>query len=107
MHSKFISVGLPDAPIPPIPAMAFSGNGAFFGSSHIGSKKEALEMLDLAAKKGIKPWYVLCPITCISQIGVDIVVCRITVLPMKKCGEAVEKVKNNSVRYRYVLTTDI
>jgi alcohol dehydrogenase (NADP+) len=35
----------------------FMGNACFFGGSKIGSKKEAMEMLDLAARKGIKPWY--------------------------------------------------
>ena len=56
MHGKFISVGLPDKPIPFVSPAAFASNGAFFGSSHIGSKKEALEMLALAVKKGVKPW---------------------------------------------------
>ena len=44
-------------------------------------------MLDLAAKKGIKPW--------------------IEELPMKDCKTAVEGVKNGKARYRYVLTQDL
>ena len=56
VHGKMISVGLPDSNFPGIKAMIFASNACFFGGSHIGSKKEALEMLDLAAKKGIKPW---------------------------------------------------
>jgi alcohol dehydrogenase (NADP+) len=44
-------------------------------------------MLDLAAKKGIKPW--------------------IEVLPMKDVKKAVEGVKNNKVKYRYVLKQDL
>ena len=56
VHGKFVAVGLPDSDLPPIDSFAFLKNGAFFGGSHIGSKKEALEMLDLAAKKGVKPW---------------------------------------------------
>ena len=56
VHGKFITVGLPDGQFPAFSGSSLTGNGCFFGASHIGSKKEALEMLDLAAKKGIKPW---------------------------------------------------
>lgn len=87
MHGKYISVGLPDEPIPGFSPAALSGNGCFFGGSHIGSKKEALAMLSLADKKGIKPW--------------------IEELPMKDAKKAVENVQKNSVRYRYVLKQDI
>jgi len=45
-------------------------------------------MLKLAAEKGIKP--------ILDEI-----------LPMSKAGDAVEKVKNNSVRYRFVLKQDL
>ncbi|EJD05564.1 GroES-like protein [Fomitiporia mediterranea MF3/22] len=87
MHGKFISVGLPDAPLPATGAFAFAGNGCFFGGSHIGSKKEALAMLSLADKKGIKPW--------------------IEEFSMKDVKKAVEGVHKNNVRYRYVLKQDI
>ena len=56
VHGKFISVGLPDSKFPGVNAFMFAGNACFFGGSHIGSRKEALEMLDIAAKKGVKPW---------------------------------------------------
>ena len=56
IHGQFVTVGLPDNPLPPIQPFTFAANGALFGASHIGSKREAMEMLDLAAKKGIKPW---------------------------------------------------
>ena len=58
VHGKFITVGIPEEPLPSIPAMVLVNNGCFFGGSHIGSKKEALSMLKLAADKGIKPWCV-------------------------------------------------
>ena len=45
-------------------------------------------MLKLAAEKGIKP--------ILDEI-----------LPMSKAGDAVEKVKNNTVRYRFVLKQDL
>ena len=37
-------------------------NGGHLSGSHIGSKKEALEMLDLVAKHGIKSWIEEIPI---------------------------------------------
>jgi D-arabinose 1-dehydrogenase-like Zn-dependent alcohol dehydrogenase len=56
VHGKFICVGLPDGPLPQVTGFTFLNNGCFFGGSHIGSKKEALEMMDVAVKKGVKPW---------------------------------------------------
>jgi len=40
--------------LPPISAMSFLGNGCHLGSSLLGSKKEAVAMLQLAADKGVK-----------------------------------------------------
>jgi len=45
-------------------------------------------MLDLMVEKNVKP--------IIHEI-----------LPMSRAGEAVESVKNNTVRYRYVLKQDL
>lgn len=59
VHGKFICVALPEKAFPPITGFTLLNNGCFIGGSHIGSKKEALEMLQLAAEKRIKPWYVL------------------------------------------------
>jgi len=89
VHGKFITVGLPDSdsPLPRIHAMSLAKPGCLMGGSSIGNKKEALEMLELARSKGIKPW--------------------IEEMPMKDCKKAVEGVKANRVRYRYVLTQDI
>jgi alcohol dehydrogenase (NADP+) len=87
VHGRFITVGLPDAPLPALHAFTLMGNGASLGGSHIGSKKECLQMLDLAAAKGIKPW--------------------IEVLPMKDAKIAVEGVKNGKAKYRYVLKQDL
>lgn len=80
VHGKLIFVGMPEEPIKAMRIQAFAGNGAFFGSSHIGSKKEALSMLKLAAEKKIKPW--------------------IEVLPMNQCSLAVKRVHENDIRYR-------
>lgn len=53
---SFITVGLPDEPLPEVNVFSLMPNAAKIGSSHIGSKVEALEMLQIAADQGIKPW---------------------------------------------------
>ena len=58
VHGKFITVGLPDADLPPLNCFTLLKNGCFVGGSHIGSKKECLEMLKIAAEKQIRPWSV-------------------------------------------------
>ncbi|TDL15755.1 GroES-like protein [Rickenella mellea] len=87
VHGKLIIVGIPNEPLPPLKAFDMIPNGSFIGGSHIGSKKEAIQMLELAAKKGIKPW--------------------IEELPMKDVKKAVEGVHNGKAHYRYVLTQDL
>jgi alcohol dehydrogenase (NADP+) len=67
VHGKFVTVGLPDKPLPQFSAFDFIANGCFVGGSHIGSKAEAIEMLKLAADKGIKPWSVKFSILCLRQ----------------------------------------
>ncbi|CCM01154.1 uncharacterized protein FIBRA_03202 [Fibroporia radiculosa] len=89
VHGKFVTVGLPDANnvLPETHAFSFVPSGCFLGGSAIGSKKECLEMLDLARSKKIKPW--------------------IEEMPMCDVKKALEGVKQNKVRYRYILTQDI
>ncbi|KLO17374.1 GroES-like protein [Schizopora paradoxa] len=88
IHGKFIQVGLPDdGEMPKINGFMFIKNGCLIGGSKIGSKKEAMAMLDLAAKKGLKP--------------------MIEEIPMKDVHKAVEAVKAGKPRYRYVLRQDI
>ena len=89
VHGKFISVGLPDvdSPFPPIHAMSLAMPGCLLGGSSIGNKEEAMEMLELARSKGIKPW--------------------IEEMPMKDVSKALQGVRENRVRYRYVLTQDL
>jgi alcohol dehydrogenase (NADP+) len=66
-------------------AQDFISNGSKIGGSHIGSKKEALEMLKLASEKNLHPM--------IEQIDIS----------ETGCKKAVEKVKKNDVRYRVTL----
>ncbi|CAG8961700.1 hypothetical protein HYFRA_00006240 [Hymenoscyphus fraxineus] len=85
VQGEFHNVGLPDEPLPGIMAQTFAPNGCKLTGSHIGSKKEMLEMLDLASKKNIHPM--------VETIKIS----------EKGCKEAVERVKVNDVRYRLTL----
>jgi alcohol dehydrogenase (NADP+) len=56
VHGRFISVGLPEGEGWKVRPMALLANGCFIGAAHLGSRKETLEMLQLAADKGIRSW---------------------------------------------------
>jgi len=64
----------------------FTLNGIRITGGHIGSKTEALAMLNLAAEKNVHP--------LIETIAISI----------KGCSDAVQKVKTRDVRYCVVLT---
>jgi alcohol dehydrogenase (NADP+) len=85
VYGTFHNVGLPDKPLPPLMAQDFAPNGARIGGSHIGSRVEMMSMLKLASEKNIKP---LVETIDLSADG---------------CKEAVERVKENKVRYRFTL----
>lgn len=70
-----------------IRAQNFSGNGASIQGTHIGSKEEVKQMLQLAADKNVQPW--------------------IEVVPMKECSKAIKRVADNDIRYRFVLKQDL
>jgi len=82
---KFHNVGMPDEPIE-VNLQAFASNGCYLGTSHIGNRPEMLAMLKLASEQNIKSWVETIDI---SEEG---------------CKEAVERVKNNKVHYRFTLT---
>ncbi|QBM88207.1 alcohol dehydrogenase NADP+ [Metschnikowia aff. pulcherrima] len=87
VNGRFVSVGLPptDETLTVHP-FNFASNGTSFGSSHLGSKAEATDMLQLAAEKGIRPMIEEVPIT------------------EKSCGESLTRCDKNDVRYRFVFT---
>ncbi|KAG6826087.1 hypothetical protein H0H92_001169 [Tricholoma furcatifolium] len=62
VHGRFIMVAVPDEKLPELHAFDFLTNGALYGGSLIGCRKEVLEMLDLAVKKGVKSWIEVLPI---------------------------------------------
>ncbi|KAK4684218.1 hypothetical protein P7C73_g5972, partial [Tremellales sp. Uapishka_1] len=84
---RLVFVGMPEDGLSNITSQTLSGNGASLGSSHIGSKKEAIQMLKLAADKQVHPW--------------------INVIPMKDAAKAIKAVEDSTVRYRTVLMQDI
>ncbi|KAH8827404.1 GroES-like protein [Flagelloscypha sp. PMI_526] len=87
IHGRLIMVALPEDSLPKLTSNTLVSNGCLLGGSHIGSKKEAIQMLQLAVEKGVKSW--------------------IEVLPMSKAAEAVTGVHEGKARYRYVLKNDI
>ncbi|QFZ28560.1 putative NADP-dependent alcohol dehydrogenase [Clavispora lusitaniae] len=87
VDGRFVSVGLP--PVDDkfeLNPFSFLSNGGSFGSSLLGSKKEALDMLELAAKKGVKP--------IVEEIPIS----------EKNCEIALTRCNDGDVRYRFVFT---
>ncbi|KAL4400069.1 alcohol dehydrogenase [Malassezia pachydermatis] len=83
---RLVCVGMPEDEIK-LRVQDLAMRGALLGSSHIGSKVEALSMLKLAAEKKVEPW--------------------IELYEMKDCSEAVARVAKGDVRYRFVLQQDL
>ncbi|KAK3291224.1 chaperonin 10-like protein [Chaetomium fimeti] len=85
VHGRFVSVGLPEGEGWRVRPMALLANGCLIGAAHLGSRQETLEMLRLAAQKGIKSWVETIPV---GEKGV---------------GEALERLHKNDVKYRFTL----
>lgn len=87
VHAKWVSVGLPEGEDGiNVRNQTFLGNGCFFGSSHLGSRREALKMLDLAAEKGIKPW--------VEEVKIG----------EGELGRTLKRLEEGDVKYRFCLT---
>ena len=86
VNGELHHVGLPDEPLQQMQAQDFTVNGSKMGSSHIGNRPEMLEMLDFIDKKGLKPVIETLPVS------------------EKGCAEAVKRLSDNDVRYRFCLT---
>jgi alcohol dehydrogenase (NADP+) len=63
VHARWVSVGLPEGEGQEVKSHMFMSNGCLIGASHLGSRKEMLRMLRLAADKGIQPWVEEIPIS--------------------------------------------
>lgn len=86
IHGRWNSVGLPGGDGISVRNQDFINNGCFIGTSHLGSRREMLEMLELAASQGVKSWVQEIPI---SKEGLQ---------------KAMNNLKTSSVRYRSVMT---
>jgi alcohol dehydrogenase (NADP+) len=86
VHGRWVSVGLPEGEGLTVRTQTFLKNGCFFGSSHLGSRKETLAMLQLAADKGIRTWVEEIPISD------------------KALADAMTRLHANDVRYRFCMT---
>ncbi|RDA87100.1 hypothetical protein CP532_0201 [Ophiocordyceps camponoti-leonardi (nom. inval.)] len=83
---EFHNVGLPDGALPELDAKVYAVNAPKMTGSHLGNHQEMKALLQLAADKGIKPW--------VETIDIS----------EKGCQEAVERLKDNKVHYRFTLT---
>ena len=85
VHGRFNLVGVPGGDGLNVSTFSFIENGCSIGASNLGSRREVLEMLDLAAVKGIKSWVKEIPI---SKEGIQ---------------QAIGALEDSSVRYRSCL----
>lgn len=81
VHGRWNNVGMPGEGIK-VTNQDFISNGCFIGSTHLGSRNEMLEMLQLAADKGLNSWVEEIDI---SKEGLQL---------------AMDKLGKSSVRYR-------
>jgi alcohol dehydrogenase (NADP+) len=85
-NGRFIQVGAPEEPLPPIAAFELIPKGLFIGGSAIGSPDDIREMLQLAADKKVKPW--------------------IQERPMKDANRVILDMDQGKARYRYTLVNE-
>lgn len=84
VHGRFNLVGLPADSIK-VSTFDFIENSCFLGATNVASRREVLEMLQLASAKGVKSWVKTIPI---STEGIQ---------------KAIAQIEDNSVRYRSCL----
>ncbi|KAI1322608.1 GroES-like protein [Xylariaceae sp. FL0255] len=86
VHGRWISVGMPEEQGTEIKAQNLVSNGVLMGATHLGSRKEMLAMLTLAAEKGLEG--------TVEELK----------LSEESLKEAVVRVKKGDVRYRFTVT---
>ncbi|KAK8049847.1 oxidoreductase [Apiospora phragmitis] len=85
VHGKWISVGLPEEATLQISPQDFMENGCLIGASHLGSRREMLDMFKLAAEKKIDSWVESVPISA------------------ENLAKTIERLEKNDVRYRFTM----
>ena len=86
VHGRFVSVGLPEGEGVLVRNQTFLANGCFIGTSHLGSRRETLEMLQLAADKGITTWAEELPLSA------------------ENLAQVMKRLQRSDVRYRFCMT---
>ena len=85
VHGKFVSIGFPEDGALKVKVQDFSANGCLIGASHLGSRREMLEMFKMVAEKGIESWVETVPISA------------------ENLSKTVQRVQKNDVRYRFTM----
>ena len=87
VHGRWVSVGLPPADESiKIKNADFTPNGCLIGASHIGSREETLQMLKLAAEKGVKTW--------VEEVTIS----------AESLSKSLQRLEKHDVHYRFCLT---
>jgi alcohol dehydrogenase (NADP+) len=86
VHGRFISVGLPEGEGFRVKSAQLLSNGCLMGASHLGSRREMLEMLQLAADKGVKSW--------VEEVKIS----------EGNLSKSLARLHKSDVRYRFTLT---
>ncbi|KAJ9192033.1 hypothetical protein DTO166G4_5222 [Paecilomyces variotii] len=86
VHGHWINVGLPEEEGQVIKAQHLISNGVLIGATHLGSRREMLQMLQLAADKNLKAWA--------EEVQIN----------EENLAVAVQRMKKGDVRYRMTLT---
>lgn len=85
VHGKWISIGFPEESTLQVKPQDLNPNGCLIGASHLGSRKEMLEMFKLVAKKGVKSWVETVPLSA------------------DNLSKTVQRLHKNDVRYRFTM----
>lgn len=86
IHGRWISVGMPEEEGQVIKAQNLASNSVLIGASHLGSRREMLDMLQLAADKRFEGW--------VEEINIG----------QEGLKEAISRMKKGDVPYRFTLT---
>jgi len=103
VHGKFVSVGLPEGKGWQLRPQSLLSNGCLIGSSHLGSRRETVEMLKLAEEKGIKSWVETLPVGEDGCGQARELIMAQTQRPEGANFLKVERVHKNDIRYRFTL----
>lgn len=85
VHGKWISVGLPEEATLQIKPQDFMANGCLIGASHLGSRREMLDMFKLAADHNIQSWVEPVPISA------------------ENLSKTIQRLEKTDVRYRFTM----